>query len=176
MCNVLGGRGIRDDVRPVSGAIGEELALSSFAEFYESERLRAIRLAWLLTHDSAVAEDVVQDAFTALFHRFSEVDQPAAYLRRSIINGVNERGRRTGREARRLALVTSAAPVEVDGPTGGLVDAIANLSLPQRTVVVLRYWADLDHAAIADAMGVRVGTVRSLLSRATAQLRKEIEP
>ncbi len=163
-------------MRLVSATTEEGSALSSFAQFYESERDRAIRLAWLLTNDSTVAEDVVQDAFAALFLRFAEVQQPVAYLRRSIINGARERARRTGREGRRLTLVMGAAPRHVDGPTGGLIDAVASLSLPQRTVVVLRYWADLDHAAIADAMGVPVGTVRSLLSRATSQLRKEIEP
>ena len=174
-CNVQQGRGIRDDVRLVRDATGEGLALSSFAAFYESERERAIRLAWLLTHDPVVAEDVMQDAFTALFHRLDQLDNPAAYLRRSVINAVYERNRRSGREARRLAIVADAAPSDVDGPTGGLVDAIAALPLQQRTVVVLRYWSDLDHAAIADAMDMPVGTVRSLLSRATAQLRKEIE-
>lgn len=175
-CNVSRGRGIRDDVRPVWHATGEGLALSSFAGFYESERERAVRLAWLLTHDPVVAEDVVQDVFTALFHRFDQLDNPAAYLRRSVINAVYERNRRSGREARRLALAAGAAPTDVDGPTGGLIDAVAALPLQQRTVVVLRYWSDLDHATIADAMDVPVGTVRSLLSRATAQLRKEIEP
>lgn len=60
----------------------------------------------------------------------------------------------------------------MDGPTGGLIDVIARLPLQQRTVIVLRYWSDLDHAAIADAMDARVGTVRSLLSRARAEGRR----
>lgn len=154
----------------------DETAVSSFARFYKSHRQGAIRLAWLLTHDPAVAEDVVHDAFTALFHRFDAVDNHAAYLRRSVVNSVYERTRRSGRESRRLALVAATEPVEVDGPTGGLIDAIAHLPLQQRTVIVLRYWSDLDHAAIADAMDARIGTVRSLLSRATAQLRTEIQP
>ena len=148
----------------------------SFADFYDRERAGAIRLAWLLTHDAATAEDVVQDAFTAVFHRFEAIDNPAAYLRRVVINGVYERARRAGREARRLEVIGRELPITLDGPTGGLIDAIAQLPANQRTVVVLRYWSDLDHRAIADAMGVRPGTVRSLLSRATTQLRKEITP
>ncbi|MEI8241024.1 MAG: sigma factor-like helix-turn-helix DNA-binding protein [Actinomycetota bacterium] len=154
----------------------EELAITTFADFYEQERTRAIRLAWLLTHDGSTSEDLVQDAFTRVFHRFDTLDHPGAYLRRVVVNGVYERSRREGREARRIELVARDVPTAVDGPTGGLADAIAQLPLNQRTAVVLRYWADLDHHAIADAMNVRPGTVRSLLSRATAQLRKDIAP
>ena len=154
----------------------EESAVSSFAHFYEDERDGAIRLAWLLTHNASVAEDVVQDAFTSVFRRFDTIDNPTAYLRRVVVNGVYPRTRRTGRETRRLHLAAGELPTSVDGPTGGLADAIAQLPLNQRTVIVLRYWADLDHHAIAAAMDSRPGTVRSLLSRATAQLRKDITP
>ena len=154
----------------------EGSAVSSFVDFYEHERDGAIRLAWLLTHDANVAEDVAQDAFTSVFHRFATIDNPAAYLRRVVVNGVYARSRTSGRETRRLHQVAHDLPTSVDGPSGGLVDAIARLPLNQRTVIVLRYWADLDHHAIAEAMDSRPGTVRSLLSRATAQLRKDITP
>lgn len=149
-------------------------AEAQFASFYERERQRAIGLAWLLTHDAAAAEDVVQDAFTAIYSRFDTVDDPTHYLRRAIINGIYQRSRRYGREQRHLTLARHGAPVSIDGPTGGLSDAIARLPLNQRTAIVLRYWADLDHHSIADAMGVRPSTVRSLCTRATAQLRKEL--
>lgn len=150
--------------------------MESFTRFFEAERVSAIRLAWLLTHDAALAEDVVQDAFAAVYNRFDTIDHPAAYLRRAVINGVYERSRRAGREQRRLTLVGRTMAQWIDGPSGGLIDAIARLPLNQRTAIVLRYWRDLDDQTIAGAMGIRRGTVRSLLSRGTAQLRKEIEP
>ena len=150
--------------------------MESFARFFEAERVGAIRLAWLLTHDADVAEDVVQDAFASVYNRFDKIDSPRAYLRRAVVNGVYERSRRALREQRRLTLVGRTAPQWIDGPSGGLIDAIARLPLNQRTAIVLRYWRDLDDKTIADTMGVRRGTVRSLLSRGTAQLRKEIEP
>lgn len=56
-----------------------------------------------------------------------------------------------------------------------LADALAALPPKRRTAVVLRYYAGLDTREIADAMGVRPGTVKSLLHRALAQLREEIE-
>jgi RNA polymerase sigma factor (sigma-70 family) len=62
----------------------------------------------------------------------------------------------------------------VSGPTGGVADVIAGLPIDQRTAVVLRYWGGLRDHEIADAMGIRPGTARSHLSRATARLREEL--
>ena len=48
---------------------------------------------------------------------------------------------------------------------------MAGLAPRARTVLVLRYYADLDDAAIADAMGISQSAVRSTASRALASLR-----
>ena len=48
------------------------------------------------------------------------------------------------------------------------------LPVAQRTAVVLRYYEQLEYAEIAEVMGVREGTVRSHVSRAMAELRKEL--
>ena len=148
----------------------------AFAEFYRTTRERSMRLAWLLTHDAAACDDVIHDAYTRLYHRFATLDRPEAYLRTAIVNRVRERGRAAGNERRRIEFVAAGRPHTTDGPTGGILDAVAHLNLPQRTVVVLRYWADLPVDEIAEILGVRPGTVRSLLSRATATLKQELEP
>jgi RNA polymerase sigma factor (sigma-70 family) len=57
-----------------------------------------------------------------------------------------------------------------------LEDAVAKLPARQRAAVVLRYYGDLPDADIARALRCRPGTVRSLIHRALAELRKEIEP
>lgn len=57
-----------------------------------------------------------------------------------------------------------------------LTDAIARLPFRQRAVIVLRYYADLTEADIANALECRPGTVKSLSSRALAALSKEIKP
>lgn len=147
---------------------------TSFERFYASQRQSAARLAWLLTHDRSVAEDVAQDAFAGMFSRFEALDRPEAYLRRSIVNGVYQRTRRAGRERIRLRRVAAGAVSHVEGPTGGLADVVARLPLKERTAVVLRYWAGMTDDQIADAMDIRPGSVRSLLSRATVRLRQEI--
>jgi DNA-directed RNA polymerase specialized sigma24 family protein len=172
-CNRSGGGGIG-----VSMKLMEETGASvnqAFAEFYRQEQPGAMRLAWLLTHDAGQCDDIVQDAFTAVYRRFDTIDKPAAYLRTTVVNGVRQRARSSKREEGRIRTVHAGAPDSIDGPTGGLADAIARLPLPQRTAVVLRYWAGLPDDEIAAMLDVRPATVRSLLHRGTTHLRKEIE-
>ena len=166
--------GIYRGVGSTASVAGEPAGASTFEELYRAKRAEATRLAWLLTHDAAIAEDVAQDAFLRLYPMFDEVANPAAYLRRSVVNGVYERVRKRERERRREGLVTAAQPAALDGPTGGVLDAIAELSLDQRTAVVLRYWGGLRDQEIAETMNIRPGTARSHLSRALSQLRREL--
>jgi len=56
-----------------------------------------------------------------------------------------------------------------------LGDALAALPAKRRAAVVLRYYAGLREREIAEVLGVRPGTVKSMLHRALAQLREEIE-
>jgi RNA polymerase sigma factor (sigma-70 family) len=55
-------------------------------------------------------------------------------------------------------------------------DVLFRLPYRQRAVLVLRYWGDWSEAEIADALGCRAGTVKTLASRGIARLRKEIAP
>ena len=133
-----------------------------------------MRLAWLLTHDLAAAEDVVQDAFVRVRPRLAMVSQRAAYLRTAIVNGCRDRARSAGRADagwRRLRVVT--AVTSTDKPSE-LLDAVAHLPYKQRAVLVLRYWADLREEEIAEIVGVRPATVRSITSRALERLRMEL--
>jgi DNA-directed RNA polymerase specialized sigma24 family protein len=172
-------RGIVVDVERLSADAGVEglspvVSCGSFEGFYRRERKSAVRLAWLLTHDRELSEDLAQEAFAAVFQRFGSLERPAGYLRVTLVNAVYQGARSRGREQRRLRLVTTGVPTAVEGPTGGVSDAVAALPLKQRTAVVLRYWAGLTDREIAEAMGVRPGTARSLLARATSRLRKEL--
>jgi RNA polymerase sigma factor (sigma-70 family) len=67
----------------------------------------------------------------------------------------------------------------VHGDRREVVEALAGLPPRQREALVLRYWLDLPLAAIADAMGVRIGTVKSQISRGLAvvgaALREDVE-
>lgn len=161
-------------VRAGSGDVVVTANGDAFAGFYAGEVAAALRLAWLLTHDHDVSRDVVQDAFTAMFERFDQIDRPLPYLRRSIVNGVRQRARTGEREVARMRTVAVTSLASVAGPTGGVIDAVGSLPPRQRTVVVLRYWAQLNDTEIADAMSCPAGTVRSLASRAISRLRNEL--
>lgn len=150
----------------------EGRASGAFSEFYRERYPHAVRLAWLLTGDSSRCEDVVQDAFAGLHAHWTTVLDPTSYLRRSVVNACRDAARRAEREQRRLRLVRPETAV--DAADLVLVDAVARLPYRQRAAVVLRYWADLPDAAIADALHVAPATVRSLLARAMHALRKEI--
>ena len=145
-----------------------------FTDFYRESYPGAVRLAWLLTHDHAAAEDVVQDAFVRVRARLAMVENRTAYLRTAIVNGCRDRARSAGRADagwRRLRVVTEVS--SMDKPSE-LLDAVAHLPYKQRAVVVLRYWADLREEEIAEVVGVRPATVRSITARALERMRKEL--
>ncbi len=57
-----------------------------------------------------------------------------------------------------------------------LIDVLKRLSTRQRTAVVLRYYLDLPEDEIAAILECRPGTVRSIVQRALAKLKKELTP
>lgn len=146
---------------------------SGFGEFYSAEWHATVRLAALLTQQSAGADDLAQDAFTRVYLNWERATYPKAYLRATLVNVCRQWQRVKGRERARLPLI--ARLDSVDFVAHELADAVAALPYRQRAVLVLRYYADFSEAEIAEALGCRSGTVKSLASRALARLRKEIQ-
>lgn len=146
--------------------------MTPFADFYRREYPAAVRLAGLLTRSGAAADDVVQDAMATVYARYEDLDNPGGYLRVTVVNACRRWHRSNERESRRLRLVGMAEPAvpEIEVMT----DALARLPHRQRSVLVLRYWAGLSEREIAETLGCRPGTVKSLASRALATLRKEV--
>ena len=145
-----------------------------FTTFYREAYPSAVRLAWLLTHDHDAAEDIVQDAFMRLRPRLAMIESRTAYLRTVIVNGCRDRARSAGRADAGLRKIRATAEVTSTDKPSELLDAVARLSYRQRAVLVLRYWADLPEDAIAEIVGVRPATVRSITARALNQLSKEL--
>lgn len=145
-----------------------------FVRFYREAYPGAVRLAWLLTHDHHAAEDVVQDAFERLRPRLAAVEHRAGYLRTTVVNGCRDRARTAGRADARLRRIEIVSEVGPPGEASEVLELVARLPYRQRAVLVLRYWADLPEAEIAEIVGVRPATVRSITARALAKLRKEL--
>jgi RNA polymerase sigma-70 factor (sigma-E family) len=157
---------------------------TALAELYARQAPGARRLAYLLTGDTQLAEDIVQDCFVKLAGRLRRVEDPESYLRRMVVNASHSHHRRlrVRRErARDEALVVGAdSDASPDGADGRadrarLRDALADLPARQRSAVVLRHWLDLSEQQCADELGCSVGTVKSLASRGRAALRLSLE-
>jgi RNA polymerase sigma-70 factor (sigma-E family) len=134
------------------------------------------RFAFLLCGDHHLAEDLVQDAFAALYRRFGEVltiEAPVAYARRVIVNGHISRARRRSPVEIAVAELPDAGaePVGLE-EQDAMWRALSGLAERQRAVVVLRYYLDLPDREIGELLGCREGTVRSLATRAFAHLRE----
>jgi RNA polymerase sigma-70 factor (sigma-E family) len=151
------------------------MTVPSFEDVYRTDYARLVRAARRRTGSSETAEEVVQDAFVALYPRFDRVGRdgdPGRYVFRSVVNGCVSHHRRRGVAQRLHHLVTGPG---VEPPEPSEIDetwlAIQRLQGKRRDVVVLRYYADLPLADIAAVLDCEVGTVKSMLHRALAQLR-----
>lgn len=149
------------------------VSTATYEEVYRADFARMVRIAHMLTGSNEMAEDVVQDAFVKLYPRFDTVADPSGYLYRSVVNGCwsRHRHRRVVERLRHLTARDEVHSDEIDETWG----ALNRLTPRQRSVVVLRYYADLQLADIAAALGVTTGTVKALLHRALAVLKEVID-
>lgn len=133
------------------------------------------RVAAGVTGDSERARDAVQEAFTTAVRKrdsFRAEGPLEAWVWRIVLNAARSDVRR------------SIAPVEYGEPSPAngrpeqdaeLRAALALLPERQRIAVFLRYYADLDYAAIGEALGIANGTVAATLNAAHAALRSRLE-
>jgi RNA polymerase sigma-70 factor (sigma-E family) len=150
------------------------------ADLYARHAPAAGRLAYLLTGDAHLAEDLTQEAFVRAFGRYRDLRRPDAfewYLRRTVVNLSRSyfRRRRTERDylaaqPRRETVTPAADPTEQDA----MWRMLQTLPARQRAAIVLRYYEDLSDAQAADALRCPVGTVKSLIHRGLARLRTEV--
>jgi RNA polymerase sigma-70 factor (sigma-E family) len=156
-----------------------------FAEYAHSHWPTLVRLAYGLTGDRGLAEDLAQTALANAYASWSRVrraDDPDAYLRRIVVNAYRGAFRKR-RVAEQLsesppelgARFTAADPADQQANRAAVIAALATLPPRQREVVLLRFWLDLTEAQVAATLGCSVGTVKSQASRALAKLRGSAE-
>jgi len=166
---------------PVQMAGEESLEHGSLGDLYVQHAPDGIRLAFLLTGDRALAEDLVQDAFARLVGRLRHLRDAnafGAYLRRTIVNLSTSYFRHRKVERAYLERI-ARAPEVTTNPNEELDETMheALLRLPerQRAALVLRFYEDLSDVQTAEILRCSSGTVRSLVSRGMATLRSELE-
>lgn len=138
---------------------------------FERERPTLVRLAHAITGSNALADDIVQDAYLRWSHRH-DVDNAAAFLRTVVVNLARDALRRRAVAGR----LRHEPPTPLSSPELDETWAIVR-SLPERyrTALALRFYEDLSEAQIAELMGCRPGTVKSLIHRGLDKVRKELE-
>jgi RNA polymerase sigma-70 factor (sigma-E family) len=146
-----------------------------FDALYRSEYPSLVRLAALLTGSGAIAEEIVQDAFVRSRSALDGAERPAAYLRTAVVNGCRTMHRRRALALRRVPRAAGLAEA-AEPELHELADVLGLLPERQRAVLILRYYADLSEAEIADVLGCRPGTVKSLAHRGLERLRTLIQP
>jgi RNA polymerase sigma-70 factor (sigma-E family) len=153
----------------------------SLEELYAAHAPDGIRLAFLLTGDRALAEDLVQDAFARLVGRLRNLRDPNAfgsYLHRTIVNLASSHFRHRRVERAYLERRASAQPA-IGNVNDELDERMHNalLELPerQRAAIVLRFYEDLTDVQTAAVLRCSPGTVRSLVSRGMTTLREALE-
>jgi RNA polymerase sigma factor (sigma-70 family) len=174
--------GLMDDRNVVDSHVRRP---GSLEDLYVRHVPEATRLAFLMTRDAAMAEDLAQDAFIKVAGRLKHLRSPdafAAYLRRTVVNLClshhrhqkvarayveRERARSTGREP-----ASGLPDVETNDE---LRTALVELPDRQRAAIVLRFYADLTEEQTAEALRCSIGAARALVFRAMETLRVRIE-
>lgn len=151
---------------------------TGLAELYERHGPGALRLAYLITSDAELAQDITQEAFVRVAGRFRYLRSTQAfhvYLRRTVVNLCNShfRHQRVVRAALEREARMPQDPVE---PTDvelreELRVALLRLPVRQRSALVLHYYEDLSEEQLADALHCSVPAARSLVARGKQTLR-----
>lgn len=155
------------------------MAASEAFEDFVSARGQALqRFGYLLTSDWALAEDLVQTAFSRAYPRWSRIEshEPEAYVRKIMVNTWSSWWRRRWRgevPAISFPEVEARDPYQDVDRRHAVRSALAGLPHRQRLVLVLRYHEDMSELQVAETLGISVGTVKSQASKALARLRAD---
>ena len=151
---------------------------------YEGHAKQVYRLAYRMAGDDHLAREFTQDVFVMVFERLGQFRGEAALsswvhsvATNVILKGLRRvkrfRERETDLEdAEDVALDRREAEPDVTSRVGAAID---RLPAQRRVVFVMHDVEGHTHEEIAAALGVQVGTSKSQLFRARAQLREDLK-
>lgn len=146
-------------------------------ELYRVQVAPLQRLAFLLTGDHHLAEDLTQQAFVRFYRRFGDLREPSAapaYLRRTIVNLARSHHRRGRLERTKLEASERAPDVAPERSVEDhdlIVRTLIALPYRQRAAIVLRFYEDLTEHQAADVLRCSPAAMKSLTARAMSALR-----
>ncbi|MFC4592233.1 SigE family RNA polymerase sigma factor [Sphaerisporangium corydalis] len=148
-----------------------------YADFVATRSDRLLRVAYMLTHDWATAEDLLQESLVKTWFAWPRLSEPEAYARKVLVTTyVSWRRRRWRHELPSDELpegVRAGDGSEKSDERDAMWRALGRLPVRQRAVMVLRFYEDLSLAEAADVLGCGIGTVKSQTAKALAKLRMD---
>lgn len=168
--------------RTASSSVPEEEpsdAERAFDAFMQERYAKLVATVRLIVRDHGTAEDVVQETFARAYVNWSKLypeGNPGGWCHRVATNLAISWRRKMTRELKAVARLGRRAPMTTPPPEihPELQAAVEGLPGRQRAAVALHYVLGLPVADAAEAMGVRPGTVKSLLFQARANLREQL--
>jgi RNA polymerase sigma-70 factor, ECF subfamily len=165
----------RDERAWVRGA--QRGSASDFEALFQAHWPAAHRAAYLVVHDSALAEDIAQEAFIAAIRNLDRFDRRrpfAPWLHRIVVNRAIDAAR--ARSVRRESELTEGvASAEDAAPADDRVlRALGGLPPDQRAVIVLRHLLGYAPGEVARLLDLPRGTVNSRLRRGLDAMRDEL--
>ena len=152
--------------------------VTDFEEFYQSAYTRLVGQLFSVTGSLEQAEDVVQEAFVRALDRWATIrayDVPELWVRRVAINlAVSEIRRLRRRAAALLRLGAQRPQPHLTPETAGVAEMLHRVPVNQRPVLLLHDVLDLPIEQVAEQLGLPVSTVRGRLSRARANLARQL--
>jgi RNA polymerase sigma-70 factor, ECF subfamily len=165
----------RDERAWVRGA--QRGSASDLEALFHAHWPRAHRAAYLVVHDSALAEDIAQEAFLAAIRNLDRFDRRRPFgpwLHRIVVNRAIDAARARGlrREAELEDDVAVADPPAT--ADRNVLAALAALPPDQRAVIVMRHLLGYTPGEIARVLDLPRGTVNSRLRRGLDALRERL--
>jgi RNA polymerase sigma-70 factor (ECF subfamily) len=167
-----------------AAALGDETA---FTELVARHHHDLLRVAYVICRDRALAEDSAQAAWAIAWRRMGDLRDPALIRGWLVAVAANE-ARRIMRSRRPTIREISVADIELEGVpdlrTDPLAAGIANADLRRvlatldstdRSLIALRYVAELSSEEIGRALGMSSSGARGRLSRLLLRLRGELD-
>jgi RNA polymerase sigma-70 factor, ECF subfamily len=150
-------------------------------------QVKAVRVAYLITRDLGLAEEIVQESFVKVYRSIRTFDENRPFEPWFLRNVVNASVKTMQRSARQVEigedsdetlfaeLISSVESVETQVESleiqNRIWEAMQKLSPRQRAVIVQRYYLEMSEKEMAAESGAAVGTIKWLLNAARERLR-----
>lgn len=171
-----------------------EISVERFDDLMRQHQRRVYRVIYLLVRDADTADTLTQECFLRAYRKrasFRGECRIETWILRIAVNLVRDHGKnRRASFWKRLVGLDDSEPTD-SGPRQfparepsaerallareeleAVWNALSSLSSQQRAIFFLRYEEEMPLAQIADLLEVKIGTVKTQLSRATGKLRE----